>query len=199
MNNEIALANQQIRLVKEQLLFLVHPEKKNSSKQRKKLLLKRKNSKVNISSIPVNQRNIWILKSLGHDSLFDGLISQLIEIYRFSPLRTIECVAIIIDQKNQIPFVFIKTSNDDIDLYQIHSHRPLKEMFTRLTEPISHWNNADKQLHYYRRFVPERSASTLSLTDQLAEIKSKKKTLVELSSWRFFLSDAVKCFFSDAF
>jgi len=189
LNKEIASLNRQIRSAKEQLFYVIHPEKNFSTKQRNKNPLKRKpsllnrnHSKVNISSIPVNQRNLQILQILTSDPLFDGFISQLIDIYRRSPIRTIECVAMIVESKSQSAFLFIKTSNGEIDFYPIDANRTLKQTYVRMIEPISNWNDENKQILYYRRFLPERSSSSLSLTDQYAEIKSKKNS----SSSRFF-------------
>lgn len=185
MNNEIVSLNRQIRLVKEQIAFIVHPRSQQASspsndRKRNASNFNRNHSKVNISSIPLNQRNIQIVKSLAYDPLFDGYIPQLIDLYRLSPIRTIECVAIIYDQKSRVQYLFIKTSNGDTDVYQLNQSKPLKKTFWKLNEAISNWNDADKHLLYYRRFIPERGTMSLTITDQLAEIKSKKDEIFDL-------------------
>jgi hypothetical protein len=94
------------------------------------------------------------------------------DIYDISLTTTIECIAVIIEKHSIEKYLFIKLSNGTIDSYQMNKTKSLKETYWRINQPISIWNNAGKQLEYYRRFIQDNKTNEIMITDQLTEIKS---------------------------
>ena len=133
-------------------------------------------SKQNVStsfSQPVNHRNMRVLKLLSHEPLLQGYLPDLSQIYRFSTVRTIECVAIVIDQNSLDKYLFIKVVSGEMDTYQMNETKSLNESCWNMTEPLSTWNSAEKQLEFYRRFIQNTNTNEMIVTDQLVEMKSK--------------------------
>ena len=133
-------------------------------------------SKQNVSasfSQSVNHRNIRVLRLLSQEPLLEGYLSDLSQIYRFSTVRTIECVAIVMDQNSLDKYLFIKIDSGEMDTYQMNETKSLNDSYWNMTEPLSSWNSAEKQLEFYRRFIQNNSTSEMMVTDQLVEMKSK--------------------------
>jgi hypothetical protein len=186
--NEISSLNRQIRLVKNQVVFATHTREQRTPIQQENpaptnnMSLSTTDNSQKPSSSPSssitklkNERNIYIIKLLSNESLFDGYIKDLIDIYEISLTTTIECVAIVVEQNSIEKYLFIKLSNGSIDTYQMNQTKSLKETFWKMNQPLSIWNNAGKQLEYYRRFIQDDKGTEVMITDQLADIQSEWK------------------------
>jgi hypothetical protein len=120
-----------------------------------------------------NHQNIYILKLLSNESIFNGYLKDLIDIYELSLTITIESLVVFIEQNSLQKYLFIKLSNGDIDKYQINRTKSFKETLWKIPQPILIWDNIGKQPAYYRRFIQTNQTNELIITDQLSEIKSK--------------------------
>ena len=186
LSSEIASLDRQIKSVKQQLPFITFNRHEQESIDQVKTTERPPSTvitsiptKQNVSttfSSPINQRNIRVLKLLSKEPLLEGYLSELNEIYRFSTVRTIECVAIVLEQKSVEKYLFIKSINGEMDTYQMNESRSLNESYWNMTEPLASWNSAEKQLEFYRRFVLNNNTNEMMVTDQLIEMKSKKQS-----------------------
>jgi hypothetical protein len=184
--NEISSINRQIKLLKDQIAFVIHTHEERIS------IPSKNNNNNTINSTPlsindnsqkssflttklINNQNFYILKLLSNDSLFDGYLQDLIDIYEISLTTTIECIAVIMEQNSIEKYLFIKLSNGDIDKYQMNKTKLLKETLLKMNQPISIWNNDGKQPEYYRRFILDNQKHQIMITDRLSEIKSEQE------------------------
>jgi hypothetical protein len=71
-------------------------------------------------------------------------------------------------------------SNGHIDTYQMNQTKSLKESTWKLNQPIAMWNNAEKQLEYYRRFIQDNRTNEIMISDQLMDLKSNEREYNEL-------------------
>ena len=175
--------NREIKSVKQQLAFVtftrheqVASDRDNTNEKNPSTAVSSNQSKQNVSasfSQPVNHRNIRVLKLLSHEPLLEGYLSDLSQIYRFSTVRTIECVAIVIDQNSLDKYLFIKAVSGEMDTYQMNGTKSLNDSHWNMAEPLSSWNSAEKQLEFYRRFIQNNKTNEMMVTDQLIELKSK--------------------------
>ncbi|CAF0805458.1 unnamed protein product [Adineta ricciae] len=189
LDNEISSINNQINTIKQHILLLSHTQRKPSSVNVSSLnvtflSLNNKTSSPSPSPIKIvrNQRNIQIIKLLSTESLFDDYREDLIEIYEIVLKTTIECIAIVVEKHSVEKYLFIKLSNGTIDSYQMIRSKSLRETSWRMNQSLSVWNNADRRLEYYRRFIQDNKTNVIMLSDQLTEIKSRPK----LQSAHFF-------------
>ncbi len=180
--NEISSINRQIKLVKDQIAFAIHTHEEHASipsKDNNTIPLSVDNNSQK-SSLPTTKlkdnQNVYILKLLSNDSIFNGYLQDLIDIYKISLTTTIiESIAIIMEQNSIEKYLFIKLSNGDIDQYQINKTKSLKETLGKINQPILTWNNDGKQPEYYRRFILDNQKNQIMITDQLNKIKSEPK------------------------
>jgi hypothetical protein len=184
LTDEISLINHQIKLIKDQLVFSTHnreqrinfPEENNDIINPIPLSLKNNSEKF---SSPItelkNHENTYILKLLSNESLFDGYLEDLIDIYELSVTATIECIAVVREQNSIEKYFFIKLSDGNIDKYQINRTKILKTTISKTNQPILIWNNDGKQPEYYRRFIQDNQKNQVMITDQFLEIKSEPK------------------------
>ncbi len=134
-----------------------------------------------------NQQNIFLLKLLSNEQLFNGYLEDLIDIYQLTLTTTIECIAIINEENSMEKYLFIKLSNGNIDKYQMNKTKSLWKM----NQQIFEWKNDGKHPEYYRRFSPETKTNEIISTDQLMEIKSKRKYLTTTSVVVFLSSVSI--------
>ncbi|CAF1285702.1 unnamed protein product [Adineta steineri] len=205
LNDEISSLNYQIKSIKNQVILLSHTRRKpstvfqqeptnpinttSSSRKNKTQTTISSSSSPSSSSTsrlvirtPKNQRNIYIIKLLSTEPIFDGYREDLIDIYEIILTTTIECIAVVIEKNSTVKNLFLKLSNGTIDSYYMNRTISLKETYWKLTESIVNWNNANKQLEYYRRFIPDNKTNEIMINDQLTAIQNRPK----IDAFHFF-------------
>ncbi|CAF5100712.1 unnamed protein product [Rotaria sp. Silwood1] len=177
LTNEISSLNRQIKLVKDQVSFIIHNREQRTIVQQENPnrindISLSKNNDIT-QKISLNQQNIDIIKLLSYESLFNDYVQDLIDIYEISLTTTIECIAVFIEQNSIEKYLFIKLSNGNIDTYQMNKTKSLKETYWNINLPISVWVSTGKKLEYYRRFIQYNETNEIMNTDQLMKIKSE--------------------------
>ena len=168
--------NHRIKLVKAQVAYVVHPQKQHKTAEQENnnivngVLLSTNNNSQKISS---NQQNVYVIKLLSRESLFDEYLQDLIHIYETSLTKTIECVAIFSEENSNRKYLFIKLSNGNVDAYQVDKTKPLNETYLNINQPISSWMSAGRQLEHYLRFFQHNQTNEITFNDQLRMIKSE--------------------------
>ncbi|CAF4211982.1 unnamed protein product [Rotaria sp. Silwood2] len=178
--NEISSLNRRIKLVKDQVSFIVHNRvqriivQQENTNNINNISLSKNNDTQKIS---LNQQNIYIIKLLSYESLFKDSLQDLIDIYEISSsTTTIECIAVFIEQNSIEKYLFIKLSNGNIDTYQMHKTKSLKETYWNINQLISRWVSTGKRLEYYRRFIQDNKTNEIMNTDQLKKIKDRPQS-----------------------
>ncbi|CAF3366649.1 unnamed protein product [Rotaria sp. Silwood1] len=177
LTNEISSLNRQIKLVKDQVSFIIHNREQRTIVQQENPnrindISLSKNNDIT-QKISLNQQNIDIIKLLSYESLFNDYVQDLIGIYEISLTTTIECIAVFIEQNSIEKYLFIKLSNGNIDTYQMNKTKSLKETYWNINLPISVWVSTGKKLEYYRRFIQNNETNEIMNTDQLMKIKNR--------------------------
>ncbi|CAF0980126.1 unnamed protein product [Rotaria sordida] len=170
--NEISLLNRQIKLIKDQISFIIHNREQHIIIQHENT-----NNINNISSSKNNNtQNIYIIKLLSYELLFNDYLQDLSDIYEISLTKTIECIAVFIEKDSIEKYLFIKLSNGNIDTYQMNKTKSLKETYWNINQSISIWVSTGKQLEYYQRFIQDNNIDEIINNDQLMKIKDRPQS-----------------------
>lgn len=176
LNNEILSVNHEIKLVKDRIL-IINKSREKRPKVQETIVDKPKNvssSKPNVlPTIFTNQQNIYIIKLLADEPMFQEYLQNLTDIYKISLTATIECIAVFTEENSKQKYVFIKLSNGTTDTYQMSESKLLKENHWNNTQPISLWFNQGRKIEYYRRFVPDNKINKTVKHDLIRRIRSE--------------------------
>ncbi|CAF4592060.1 unnamed protein product, partial [Rotaria socialis] len=175
LHNEISSVNRQLKLVKAQIKTINYSrehtvtigQQEPTNKIQNILLMNVNNTQKTI----LNQQNVYIIKSLDAESLFDGYRDNLLDIYGLTLKITIECIAVFIEEHSIEKHLFIKLSNGSIAKYQMNKTQPLQATYEKFNRSMSEWIGDKKQIEYYQRFIHDTKTSDAMKNNQLMKIK----------------------------
>ncbi|CAF1509900.1 unnamed protein product [Rotaria magnacalcarata] len=180
LHNEISSVNRQLKLVKAQIKTINHSREHTATIVQQEptntiqnILLMNVN---NTQTTTLNQQNVYIIKSLGAESLFDGYRDNLLDIYGLTLTITIECIAVFIEKHSIEKYIFIQLSNGSIDKYQMNKAKPLQESYEKFNRSMSEWIGDKKQIEYYQRFIHATKTREAMKNNQLMKIKNRPKS-----------------------
>ncbi|CAF4140653.1 unnamed protein product, partial [Rotaria socialis] len=179
LHNEISSVNRQLKLVKAQIKTINYSrehtvtigQQEPTNKIQNILLMNVNNTQKTI----LNQQNVYIIKSLDAESLFDGYRDNLLDIYGLTLKITIECIAVFIEEHSIEKHLFIKLSNGSIAKYQMNKTQPLQATYEKFNRSMSEWIGDKKQIEYYQRFIHDTKTSDAMKNNQLMKIKSEHR------------------------
>ncbi|CAF4574690.1 unnamed protein product [Rotaria socialis] len=179
LHNEISSLNRQLKLVKAQIKTINYSrehtvtigQQEPTNKIQNILLMNVNNTQKTI----LNQQNVYIIKSLDAESLFDGYRDNLLDIYGLTLKITIECIAVFIEEHSIEKHLFIKLSNGSIAKYQMNKTQPLQATYEKFNRSMSEWIGDKKQIEYYQRFIHDTKTSDAMKNNQLMKIKSEHR------------------------
>ncbi|CAM2719482.1 unnamed protein product [Rotaria socialis] len=185
LHNEISSVNRQLKLVKAQIKTINYSrehtvtigQQEPTNKIQNILLMNVNNTQKTI----LNQQNVYIIKSLDAESLFDGYRDNLLDIYGLTLKITIECIAVFIEEHSIEKHLFIKLSNGSIAKYQMNKTQPLQATYEKFNRSMSEWIGDKKQIEYYQRFIHDTKTSDAMKNNQLMKIKSERKEMKIIS------------------
>ena len=129
LSNEISSLNRQIKSMKDQVTFVIQQEETNPPLESNKTSRQFSSPRIQLK----NERNIFILKLLVDEILFEGYLEELIDIYEDTPITmVIECIAILIDKDSIGKHLLIKLVNGNIDRYHMNRTKSLRETFWKM-------------------------------------------------------------------
>ncbi|CAM4946455.1 unnamed protein product [Rotaria socialis] len=180
LHNEISSVNRQLKLVKAQIKTINYSrehtvtigQQEPTNKIQNILLMNVNNTQKTI----LNQQNVYIIKSLDAESLFDGYRDNLLDIYGLTLKITIECIAVFIEEHSIEKHLFIKLSNGSIAKYQMNKTQPLQATYEKFNRSMSEWIGDKKQIEYYQRFIHDTKTSDAMKNNQLMKIKNRPKS-----------------------
>ncbi|CAF3593820.1 unnamed protein product [Rotaria socialis] len=180
LHNEISSLNRQLKLVKAQIKTINYSrehtvtigQQEPTNKIQNILLMNVNNTQKTI----LNQQNVYIIKSLDAESLFDGYRDNLLDIYGLTLKITIECIAVFIEEHSIEKHLFIKLSNGSIAKYQMNKTQPLQATYEKFNRSMSEWIGDKKQIEYYQRFIHDTKTSDAMKNNQLMKIKNRPKS-----------------------